>query len=114
MLIVYTLSTCDTCKKALKWLAENDIQFENRDIRRNGINPDIIQSAIAELGWQKVLNRRSTSWRNLSDGDKEGIDDVKAAALIVTNSILMKRPLFNIGDRFIVGFDDNVRAQLSV
>lgn len=109
---VYVLSSCDTCRKALKWLRESDVSFESIDIRKDGIERGVIDAAIGELGWEKVLNRRSTSWRNLDAAARENLDDVKAAGLISANATLMKRPLFKIDGMYLVGFDEVVRARV--
>ncbi len=110
---VYTLKTCDTCRKALKFLEANNIANNNFDIRKNGISRDTIQSAISALGWEAVLNRRSTSWRQLDDAAKENITTEKAVDLICENPTLMKRPLFITNDTYIVGFDKKSQQALS-
>ena len=109
---VYTLKTCDTCRKALKILEANNIAHSNFDIRKDGISLETIQSAISALGWEAILNRRSTSWRQLDDDIKQNIDAQKAAQLINENPTLMKRPLFIKGDTYIVGFDKKAQEQV--
>ena len=109
---IYTLKTCDTCRKALKFLDANNVAYNNFDIRKDGISPQVIQEAIKNLGWEKVLNRRSTSWRQLDDMAKENIDAEKSAQLISNYPTLMKRPLFISNDTFLVGFDKNIQEKL--
>ncbi len=112
MLDVYTLKSCDTCRKALKWLDANNMPASNNDIRTDGIPPQVIAAAIDSLGWEKVLNRRSTTWRNLADDQKHEMDAAKAVALIIEHPTLMKRPLFVIGDNFVAGFDQTAQSRL--
>ena len=112
MLDVYTLKSCDTCRKAIKWLASESIEANIIDIRVDGISSDVIEAAITGLGWEKILNRRSTSWRNLSDDQKQDMDAIKAAGLMAENATLMKRPLFVEGDNFIAGFDKAAQEQI--
>ncbi len=109
---VYVLSNCDKCRAALKWLREQDIAHETFDIRKDGVGQNVIAGAIGELGWETVLNRRSTSWRALDEGARGNIDAEKAARLIADNVTLMKRPLFAAGDSYLSGFDEAVKAQL--
>ena len=109
---VYTLKNCDTCKKALKWLDAEGIAYENHDTRADGTEATWVTPVVEALGWETALNRRSTTWRNLSDPDKEGIDAAKAVALIVAHPTLMKRPVFVSGDQTVCGFD--VKAQAAV
>ena len=109
---VYTLKSCDTCRKALSWLQSENITANNFDIRIDGISKEVIAAAVSALGWEKVLNRRSTTWRNLSQDIKQSIDAEKAVTLIVENPTLMKRPLFVFGDDYSTGFDKTVQAHL--
>ncbi len=109
---VYTLKNCDTCKNALKWLANSQIEFENHDIRVDGMNRAIITPIVETLGWEITLNRRSTTWRGLSEADKDRIDNSKAIGLIIEYPTLMKRPVFEINGTFIAGFDEKAQAVL--
>ncbi|HFC05501.1 MAG TPA: Spx/MgsR family RNA polymerase-binding regulatory protein [Rhizobiales bacterium] len=113
MLTVYTLKSCDTCRKALKWLDANNIKATVFDIRTDGISQDVLAEAIDHLGWEKVLNRRSTTWRNLDEHHKQDITAQKATTLIAQNPTLMKRPLFVSGNSFVAGFDKPAQAWLS-
>ena len=109
---VFTLKNCDTCKKALKWLGEVGITYENHDVRADGLTAADVQPLIKSLGWEVLLNRRSTTWRGLSDADKADIGDDKAVQLIVDNPTLMKRPVFVTEQEVMAGFDDRVRNWL--
>ena len=107
---IYTLKNCDTCKKALKWLDAEGIAYENHDIRADGTDAAWVTPVVEALGWETALNRRSTTWRNLSDVGKEGIDTAKAVALIVEHPTLMKRPVFVSGNQTVCGFDAKAQA----
>jgi len=109
---VYSLKSCDTCRKAVKWLASENIKAEIYDIRTDGISENTITAAISSLGWETVLNRRSTSWRALADDQKHDMNGEKAIALISDNPTLMKRPLFHSGQEFVVGFDKIAQANV--
>jgi len=107
---LYTLKNCDTCKKALKWLTNSQVDFENHDVRADGMNSAIVIPIVEALGWEVALNRRSTTWRGLSKADKEGIDNAKAIGLILEYPTLMKRPVFEKNGIFIAGFDAKAQA----
>ncbi len=109
---VYTLKNCDTCKKALKWLDQKNVTYDNHDVRADGVDLALIGPIVEALGWEVALNRRSTTWRGLSDEQKENIDNGKAIALILEHPTLMKRPIFVEGDVFSAGFD--AKGQTSV
>ncbi len=109
---VYILKSCDTCRRAVKWLDAEGIKVRVFDIRIDGISGDVIKAAIAALGWEKVLNRRSTSWRTLDEGKKLDMDAEKALSRISDNPTLMKRPLFVVSESFVVGFDKSAQDSL--
>ena len=110
MLTVYTLKNCDTCKKAIKWLEAEGIEFNNHDVRADGLTKETITQIVETLGWEKALNRRSTTWRNLDDAQKADVDDAKAIALIGEHETLLKRPVFVSGIEMVAGFDERARA----
>lgn len=110
MLTVYTLKNCDTCKKAVKWLEAEGIAFNNHDVRVDGLTEEIITQIVETLGWEKALNRRSTTWRNLDEAQKADVGDAKAIALIGEHETLLKRPVFVREDEMVAGFGDEARA----
>lgn len=111
-MIVYTLKNCDTCKKALKWLDAEGIACETHDVRADGVQTDWLEPVVRALGWETAINRRSTTWRQLPEADKEGLDNDKAIALILEHPKLMKRPVFVNGDLVLAGFDAKTQAAL--
>ena len=116
---VWTLKTCDTCKKALAWLDENGIAYEAKEIRgADGtavIDRETIQRIVAAVGPERAVNRRSTTWRELPDAAKENLDASSAIALIESHPTLLKRPAFlpdGEDAQVMVGFDAGVRNAL--
>ena len=106
MITVYGLKNCDTCRKALKWLAAEGTAHRFHDLRADGLDPGTLYAWISELGWEVLVNTRGTTWRGLGDGEKTGLDANKAATLILAHLALMKRPVFDLGDRRLVGFKE--------
>lgn len=104
MLKVYGLKNCDTCKKAVKWLEAENIAFEFLDIRNPAPDAKTLQLWLSQIGDKTLVNRRSTSWRNLSDEQKNSSTDEQFLALISENTTLIKRPVFVKHDDIIVGF----------
>ena len=109
---VYSLKNCDTCKKALAWLAASGAAHSVQDVRADGISADEVASIVNTLGWELAVNRRSTTWRQLDDDQKADLDNAKAIALISENPTLMKRPVFVAGDTMIAGFTPKVQGEL--
>jgi arsenate reductase len=112
MLTIYGIKTCDTCRKALKWLDDEGIPHQYHDFRANGLDEATLSRWMAAVGWETLLNRRGTTWRKLSDADKDGVDETKAAKLMLAQPTLIKRPVFNLGDSFVIGFADTEKAKI--
>jgi arsenate reductase len=104
LITVYGLKNCDTCKKALRWLDGEGIAHGFHDVRADGLDAGALGAWIDELGWEVLVNTQSTTWRGLDDKQKAGLDANKAAALILAHPALMKRPVFDLGARRLVGF----------
>ena len=113
MIILNGLKNCDTCRKAMKWLDGEKMAFTFRDVRADGVDAESMSRWIAAAGWETLLNRRGTTWRGLPDADKEGVDEAKAAALMLAHPALIKRPVFEADGRVWVGFKDDVKEALA-
>lgn len=100
---LYGIKTCDTCRKALKSL-EN---AEFVDIRAEGMPQDVVERALAEFG-DVLLNRRSTTWRNLDEATRAR----PVLELLAEHPTLMKRPLIETGDRLYLGWSKDVQEAL--
>lgn len=109
-LTMWGLKTCDTCRKALKWLDAEGIAHVSRDVRADGVPAGELDRWIAAVGWEALVNKASTTWRGLPDAAKAGLDDARAKALLADHPTLIKRPVFLIGDTVIVGFRDAQKA----
>jgi Spx/MgsR family transcriptional regulator len=105
MITVYGIKSCDTCRKALKWLGEDGIAHRFHDLREDGLEASDIADWINALGWQALLNTRSTTWRGLEEAEKADPDAAKAAALMLAHPTLVKRPVFDLGGgKYALGF----------
>lgn len=113
MLTVYGIKNCDIVRKALKWLDAEGIAYAFHDLRTDGLTAEMAARWVDALGWESALNRRSTTWRQLPDADKETLDSVKAVELLVQHPTLVKRPVFEGKDFVVNGFTDAARAKLA-
>jgi Spx/MgsR family transcriptional regulator len=113
MYILYGISRCSTVKKALTCLNQANIPYRFHDYRVEGIDVALIQHLADAVGWQTLLNRRSTSWRNLSPAQRSDLSDNGLTQLFLQYPTLIKRPILQMNQRFIVGFDPAIYAQLS-
>ncbi len=107
-MILYGLSTCDTCKKALKALerAGRDVTF--RDVRRDPMTEAEIDRFVAEFG-DRLINRQSTTYRSFSDFLKASDTEAQLAA----QPTAMKRPLIDDGAKLWLGWDAETEAALT-
>ena len=112
MITVYGIKNCDTCRKALKWLAAEGIEHKFHDFRVDGLEASSLSDWVKAAGWEKLLNRRGTTWRKLSDAEKGGVDEAKAETLMAGNPTLIKRPVFETGEQVLVGFSADEQAAL--
>ena len=107
---LYGLKNCDSCKKALKEIRNAGKDIEFIDIRDMYISIDIIQNWLDWHGDEVLINRKSTTWRNLSDGDRRA----PAPILLQTHSTLIKRPIIVAGDHSFVGWNADVKSALGI
>ena len=112
MIVVYGLKNCDTCRKALKWLDAEGLAHRFHDVRADGIGAAEVGRWMDAVSWETLLNRRGTTWRKLPGSETEGIDAAKAKALMLEHPALIKRPVFDTGDRVVVGFKAEQQAEL--
>ncbi|MDF1655949.1 MAG: arsenate reductase [Coxiellaceae bacterium] len=113
MLKIYGIKNCDTVKKAVKWLKENQINFEFIDFKKSPPTTDTLKLWCQHLDWELLLNRRGTTWRKLNDDQKADIDQTKAIKLMIEQPNMIKRPVWQNGSRFNLGFTEETKSWLA-
>ena len=103
-MILFGIKNCDSVKKAKKWLESSSIQYKYQDFRQDGIDRHKLEIWINTLGWESVINRRSTSWKALDSKMKDQIDNQRAIELILKYPTLVKRPVVEARNILLVGF----------
>jgi len=110
---VFGIKSCDSCRKARRWLDERGSDYEWYDLRADGVESGTVQSWLRAVGPEVLVNRRSTTWRGLSETQRaEAMDTETAADLLVAHPTLIKRPVVVVDDRVLVGFGAEVREAL--
>ena len=104
-LTMYGIRNCDTVRRARAWLDGRGIAWAFHDYKLSGIDEARLRGWAAELGWEKLLNRAGTTFRKLPEADKEGLDEDKAVALMLARPSMIRRPVLDLGDRRLPGFD---------
>ena len=94
-LTIYGIKSCSTMKKAFTKLDELGVSYDFHDYKKQGIDKDSVQRWVASLGIDKVLNKRGTTWRKLTDEQKQAADDNvnNAIDLLIENTSMIKRPI---------------------
>mgnify|MGYP001212173067 CR=1 FL=1 len=104
MTTLYGIKNCDTVKKARKWLDENNINYSFHDFRSDGITETQVADWLQELSADNLINKRSTTWKQLSDTERDRAFGDQAAQLLCAHPTLIKRPLLDTGKQRYVGF----------
>ncbi|MDT8439431.1 MAG: ArsC/Spx/MgsR family protein [Wenzhouxiangellaceae bacterium] len=107
------LASCDRCRAARRWLAEQEIDYQWRDLREHP--PDLNEATdwLARLGEAQLVNKRSATWRGLSEDHRPAAGEAVPATLLVEHPLLIRRPLWLRGEAIASGFDDAVREWLA-
>ena len=114
---IYGIKSCSTMKKAFTKLDERGVSYDFHDYKKQGIDKDSVQRWVDELGIDKVLNKRGTTWRKLTDEQKQAADENvnNAIDLLVENTSMIKRPIVEgqLADKnngqpiLLCGFDED-------
>lgn len=104
---MYGIPNCSTVKKARAWLAQHHVAYQFHDIKKTGITIEQLNSWAQQTGWEKLLNRKGMTWRQLSDDIKASIiTPTSAIALMCEKTSLIKRPILTYQQQILVGFDE--------
>lgn len=110
--VVFGIKNCDTVKKARSWLEKHDIDYEFSDFRDEQPNAERIRSWIEILGLDTLINKRSTTFRQLPDADKQSTDPETWVRLIETQPTLIKRPLLKHQGSLHCGFKEQTYKEI--
>ncbi len=106
MTTLYGIGTCETVRKARKWLASHHIAYDYRDLRDDVLPPEKVRSWVDRCGGKTLLNRRSTTWKNLDSREQAEADQGKVVELLLKYPTLIKRPVLEKGGKLHLGFNE--------
>lgn len=109
---LYGIANCDKIKKAKAWLQHRNVEFDFHDYRAQGISIEQIRNLADALGWDAMLNRRGTTWRNLPENTRANIDHDLAIEVMLQNPAIIKRPILAENKRLHLGFCDQQYAEI--
>jgi len=104
---IYGIPNCDTMKKAFDFLKANGVAYDFHDYKSDGIDAETLKSWAKTIGWEKVLNKGSTTFKDLPIEAREGLDEAKAIKLMVAQPSMIKRPIWEVGNKLYAGFKPN-------
>jgi arsenate reductase len=104
---LYGITNCDTVKKARAWLDEHGVAVQFHDFKKSGVPAVRLDEWLKAVGWERLLNRKGTTWRKLDDALREAtVDAASARRVMLDQPSVIKRPVVEWADgRITVGFD---------
>lgn len=106
MTVLYGIPNCDTVAKARRWLDDNQISYQFHDLRKDGLEQTQVSHWLQTLGAEQLINKRSTTWKQLSDSDRQAALSEMAASILLAHPTLIKRPLLAMRDSLHCGFKE--------
>ena len=109
-MILYGIKNCNTVKTALDWLNKKKIEYEFHDYKKQGITDEKLKSWCKQVGWESLVNKRGTTWRQLdADVQNKVTNEKSAIALMKEKTSVIKRPLIEDGGKVLaLGFDEAI------
>ena len=80
MLTVYGIKSCDTCRKARQYFTAQEIEHRFHDVREDGLDIHMLERWADRIGWEKLLNKSSLTWRKMPEVDRADMTHDKALA----------------------------------
>ncbi|MBK7558194.1 MAG: Spx/MgsR family RNA polymerase-binding regulatory protein [Chitinophagaceae bacterium] len=107
-IILYGISNCDTTRKAMALLKMNKVDFSFHDYKLEGISEKKLAHWCDQLGWETIFNKRSTTWRELGEAEQnKAVNQSAAIKLMMANNSIIKRPVIEIENRLLVGYNED-------
>ena len=106
-MIVYGIKNCNTVKTAIDWLKKHKVEFEFYDLKK-GITPEDLKEWSSQVGWETLVNKKGTTWRQLDEKLKSTITNERnAISLMKDKTSVIKRPVVvRDGKVIAVGFEN--------
>jgi len=104
---LYGIKNCDTVRKSIKWLAENGIDSEFHDLKKEELAPELIIEWLNDVQQDKLINKRGLTWRKIPAEEKVLGDQLSVITLVQNNPTVVKRPIMFNGIHWTVGFNSD-------
>ena len=111
---VYGITNCDSVKKARQWFDMHGINYTFHDYKKQGVPEPLLRQWVRARGWEVLLNRKGTIWRELDVATKASVVNGETAiAVMLTHVSTIKRPVITRGDALVIGVDVAALALLT-
>ena len=104
MTTIYGIKNCDTMKKAFRWLEEQNISYVFHDYRKDGLDRAMLEGWVEALGWEQVVNKRGTTWRQLDKDTQDAMNNETVIDVLLDKPAMIKRPLLDHQNKLTLGF----------
>jgi Spx/MgsR family transcriptional regulator len=113
---LYGIKNCNTVKSAVEWLNQHHVAFDFHDYKKAGITTAKLTEWCKQVGWESLVNKRGTTWRQLPEAVQAKVTNEKAAiALMLEKTSVIKRPLIEEkGKVILLGFEEESYQKLLV
>lgn len=112
MTTLYGIKNCDTMKKAMRWLSDNQIDYTFHDYRKDGIDAQWIKTMLTTIPLDNFINKRGTTYRQLDDEVKQSLNIDNAVDLLITQPAMIKRPILIHNDHIELGFKPDLYSRI--
>lgn len=112
MIKLYGIPNCDTIKKARSWLDEHGVEYEFHNYKKQGVPEKELKAWVKQLGWEVLLNKRGTTWRQLDEDTKAKVNQASAIQIMLGNPSIIKRPVLDADGQLEVGFSEKNYQQI--
>ena len=107
MIELYGIPNCNTVKKSLDFFKDKNIGLNFHNFKTEGISKEKFEEWVSSLGINNVINKKSATYRKLTDEEKQKLNDEESAfSIIKENTSIIKRPVVEYKGKFLLGFDE--------
>lgn len=103
-MILYGIPNCDSVRKARKFLDNQQINYHFHDFKKDGLSMETIQNWLQFQPIDVLVNKRSTSWKQLNEDQKNSLLNQTDLGLLCEMPTLIKRPVLKTENQLLVGF----------
>jgi arsenate reductase len=111
--MVYGIPNCDSVKKARSWMDAHGVTYTFHDFKKQGVPAQALDQWLQAVGWETLVNRKGTTWRQLEPATQAQVSDAASArALMLAHASVIKRPVVVVGQQVMVGVNPEAWARV--